>query len=153
MYEVESRGDLAREIPDDLDRFLERMSELAGETRRRTAPPPRLPVTPAAAHDKRGQSRPKVELILYTSPESGRSQRAVRAIEEVLQSYDRSQVRVTMCDLSSRPEEGEADSIVFTPTLVKQGPGPRTSIIGNLEDKDILRDLLDSSGVDRRWDD
>jgi hypothetical protein len=36
---------------------------------------------------------------------------------------------------------------------VKQGPGPRTSIIGNIEQHEALTDLLDASGVDRRWDD
>lgn len=47
-----------------------------------------------------------------------------------------------------------ADSVIFTPTLVTQGLGPRTAIIGNLEDQEILLDLLEANGVDRRrWDD
>ena len=41
---------------------------------------------------------------------------------------------------------------VFTPTLVKRGPGPRTWLIGNLDHADLLVDLLDVSGVDRRRD-
>ena len=138
----------------DLDVFLDYVSELAGETRRRTAiPNGHLPVRAPTARDRQKRREPKIELVLYTSRESGRSQRAVRAVEEVLNQYDRSQVKLTMCDLSAQPEEGETDSVVFTPTLVKQGPGPRTAIIGNLEGGEALRDLLDSSGVDRRWDD
>lgn len=138
----------------DLDAFVDYVSELAGDTRRRTTANGRH-ATRGAARDRnqRSPSEPKVELVLYTSPESEKSQRAVRAVQEVLNQYDRSQVRLTMCDLSARPEEGEADSVVFTPTLVKQGPGPKTAIIGNLERGDALRDLLDSSGVDRVWDD
>jgi hypothetical protein len=67
--------------------------------------------------------------------------------------YNSAQVKFSTCDLSQSPQEGEVDSVVFTPTLVKQGPGPRTSIIGNLDQEDILKDLLDASGVDRRrWD-
>jgi hypothetical protein len=139
----------------DLDAFLDYMSELAGETRRRV--PFRDRQIPPRAATARGRRKPpaepKVELVLYTSRESDKSQRAIRAIETVLDQYDRSQVRLTMCDLSACPEEGEADSVVFTPTLVKQGPGPRTAIIGNLDGGEVLRDLLDASGVDRRWDD
>jgi hypothetical protein len=63
-------------------------------------------------------------------------------------------VKFSTCDLSERPQDGEVDAVLFTPTLVKQGPGPRTSIIGNLQQEDILKELLDTSGVDRRrWDD
>jgi hypothetical protein len=138
----------------NLDAFLEYVSELAGETRRRAASNiPRPPVRSSTARGKGTPREPKVELILYTSRDSDKSQRAVRAIEDVLKHYDRSQVRLTMCDLSARPEDGEADSVVFTPTLVKQGPGPKTAIIGNLDGGEVLRDLLDASGVDRRWDD
>jgi circadian clock protein KaiB len=149
-------GNACSPVPEiDLDAFLGHMSELAGEARRRVAFGGRqIPPRAATARDRRKPpAEPKVELVLYTSRESDKSQRAIRAIEAVLDQYDRSQVRLTMCDLSARPEEGEADSVVFTPTLVKQGPGPRTAIIGNLDGGEVLRDLLDASGVDRRWDD
>jgi len=156
----DGRGELFDEVGHppwleiNLDAFLSYLSELAGETRRRTASSiSRPPVRSSTARDKGKARDPKVELILYTSRESDKSQRAVRAIEDVLKHYDRSQVRLTMCDLSARPEDGEADSVVFTPTLVKQGPGPKTAIIGNLDGGEVLRDLLDASGVDRRWDD
>jgi two-component system response regulator GlrR len=42
--------------------------------------------------------------------------------------------------------------VVFTPTLVKRGPGPRTWVIGNLDQTEVLIDLLDVNGVDRRRD-
>ena len=92
--------------------------------------------------------------MLYTSAASAKSQKALRAVREVLAQYVASQVKFSTCDLSTSPQDAEADSVVFTPTLVKQGPGPRTSIIGNLDQEEILKDLLDASGVDRRrWDD
>lgn len=110
------------------------------------------PVRQASARDRDRPQEPKIDLVLYTSPESEKSRRAIRAVQEVLKRYDARQVRFTTCDLSQRPQDGDADSVVFTPTLVKQGPGPKTAIIGNLEREEILCDLLDSSGVDRRWD-
>jgi hypothetical protein len=125
------------------------MSELTGDAGRRLrGGSGRAP----AGQGARGASSapPRIDLVLYTSAASERSQRAVRAVRHVLDEYDSAQVRFQTCDLSVRPEDGDADAVVFTPTLVKQGPGPRTSIIGNLDQKEILRELLDASGVDRR---
>jgi circadian clock protein KaiB len=153
VYWPESPDEPAETL-DDIDRFLDRMREATGETRRRmrvpgarTSPPPR------SAND-RPEAPPKIEIVLYTSAASAKSQKALRAIQNVLENYVAAQVKFSTCDLARRPEDGEADSVVFTPTLVKQGPGPRTSIIGNLDQEDILKDLLDASGDDRRrWDD
>ena len=144
--------------PGDIDAFVDRMLELTGETRRRPRGP--APDRVAARHPANDGRRPtpkidpKIDLVLYTSAASEKSRRALRTIREVLDQYEASQVKFSTCDLSVCPQDGEVDSVVFTPTLVKQGPGPRTSIIGNLDHEDILKDLLDSSGVDRRrWDD
>ena len=64
----------------------------------------------------------------------------------------RPMIAFTICDVANDPQGAEEDSIVFTPTLVKRGPGPRTWLIGNLDQPDLLIDLLDVSGVDRRRD-
>lgn len=136
----------------EVGRFVEEMSPHVRQPVRQTGPRERR-TQKQRSDDRQAQNEPKVELVLYTSAESEKSQRAVRAVKEVLKRYDISQVRFSMCDLSQRPQDGEIDDVVFTPTLVKQSPGPRTSIIGNLEREDVLCELLDASGVDRRWDD
>jgi circadian clock protein KaiB len=143
-------------VPDEIDTFLDRMLELTGETRRRLrGPVGRVPRYHKANHvPDPPPPPPKIDLVLYTSAESEKSQKALRAVQEVLAQYVSSQVKFATCDLSKSPQDADADSVVFTPTLVKQGPGPRTSIIGNLDQKDVLTDLLDASGVERRpWDD
>jgi hypothetical protein len=94
----------------------------------------------------------KIELVLYTSASSEKCVKALRTIRDVLNQYDTSQVKFSVCDLSGRPSLGDADSVVFTPTLVKRGPGPRTWIVGNLDQAELLVDLLDVSGVDRKRD-
>jgi hypothetical protein len=95
----------------------------------------------------------KIELVLYTSAVSEKSQKAVRSIRNVLERYETSQVSFSICDLSSGGAvDADQDSIVFTPTLVKRGPGPRTWIVGNLDQPDLLVDLLEVSGVDRKRD-
>jgi hypothetical protein len=141
--------------PVDIDEFLERMSnQLVPPRRRLGRAGGRVPTARRAnCDDREPKAPPRIELVLYTSPASEKSRRALRAVQEILKRYDASQVKLTTCDLSLNPQDGDADSVLFTPTLVKQGPGPRTSIIGNLEHEEVLCDLLDASGVDRRWDD
>jgi len=140
--------------PDDIEAFLDRMQELTGETRRRLHAPAGHAAPRRHKSDDSLAVAPKIEIVLYTSPESEKSQKALRVIKGVLDMYVSAQVKFSTCDLSRNPQDGEVDSVVFTPTLVKQGPGPRTSIIGNLDQEEILKDLLDASGVDRRrWDD
>ena len=154
VYWPHSPDGPARE-PDGVEAFLHRMQELTGETRRRLRSPASHSIPPRPKANDRGiAAAPKIEIVLYVSAASQKSQKALRAIQSVLEMYVSTQVKFSTCDLSQRPQEGEVDSVVFTPTLVKQGPGPRTSIIGNLDQEDILKDLLDASGVDRRrWDD
>jgi hypothetical protein len=54
-----------------------------------------------------------------------------------------SRVQLTICDLSQEPTGGDADSVAFTPTLVKRSPGPRTYILGHLANPEVLVELLD----------
>ena len=152
MYWPQSPAEPA-ETDDDIDAFLGYLQELTGETRRRTRSLGTRISPPRGHAHHRSAAPPKIEIVLYVSAASEKSQKALRAIQSVLENYVAAQVKFSTCDLAMRPEDGEADSVVFTPTLVKQGPGPRTSIIGNLDQEGILKDLLDASGVDRRrWD-
>ena len=154
VYCPESPDGSAVEL-DDIDAFLYRMQKVTGETRRRLRSSTGRHTVPSRQKANDGpEAPPKIEIVLYVSAASEKSQKALRAIRTVLENYVSSQVKFSTCDLAQQPQDGEVDSVVFTPTLVKQSPGPRTSIIGNLEQEDILKDLLDASGVDRRrWDD
>jgi CheY-like chemotaxis protein len=140
--------------PFELDPFLDHMAQIVAMAKRRRAGSGK----PAAGdgHAGSGQQRParrrKIELVLYTSAASEKCQRAIRSIDQVLQNYDRDQVSFTICDLSGNPEAGDADAVIFTPTLVKRGPGPRTWIVGNLDQPELVVDLLEVSGVDRKRD-
>src|SRR3954463_10633467 len=138
--------------PFDLDPFLDRMGAIIFQTqqRRRVGPKRSKGTARAGANDGRNGTAHRIELVLYTSPASEKCQKAIRAIQDVLVNYNRAQVRFTICDLSQSC--GQEDPVVFTPTLVKRGPGPRTWIIGNLEQPELLMDLLDVSGVERRRD-
>ncbi|MBI2188729.1 MAG: hypothetical protein HYU37_16650 [Acidobacteria bacterium] len=107
----------------DIDRTIERWPDTAGESRRRLAHSFRRPARRStdSSADRATPPQPKVDLILYMSAESEKSQRALRAVREVLRDYDAAQVHFSTCDLSVQ---------------------------------EILRDLLEANGVDRRrWDD
>jgi len=99
------------------------------------------------AHRPAPKNRIRLELVLYTSA-SETCQRALRTLERVLDKFDASQVSVTVRDLANAPASGDEDAVVFTPTLVKRGPGPRTWIVGNLDQDHVLIDLFKASGVD-----
>jgi CheY-like chemotaxis protein len=142
--------------PLDLDPFLDRMSTIVAHTKQRRAgnggvrPPS---IRRATSNDNsRPSCAPKIELVLYTSAASEKSQKAMRTVRDVLDQYDASDVNFSICDLSGGPSRGDEDSVVFTPTLVKRGPGPRTWIVGNIDQPELLIDLLDVSGVRRKRD-
>ena len=130
--------------PFDLDELIERVRrrmEGNGPRRRR---PSSLP----AGHggQSMGGGAPEcpepVELILYVSSRSARSFAAVRNIKKVLQRFNSSRVKLTVCDLSTDPQGGIEDAVAFTPTLVRKTPGPRTFILGHITNPELVLELL-----------
>lgn len=133
--------------PFDLDDLVERVRRHMGTSDRRRKD--FLP--PAAAPDRAGGGRnggeppecpQPIELILYVSASSPRSASALRNIKRALSRFGRRKVRLTVCDLSVEPMAGVADSIAFTPTLVRRTPGPRTFILGHVSSPELLMELL-----------
>jgi CheY-like chemotaxis protein len=137
----------------DLDTFLNSVGQIVTQAKRRHSTRSTRGGSRAsgAASDKpAARPRKRIELVLYTSPASEKCQQAIRAINRVLERYNASQISFTICDVAQNPRLAQEDSIVFTPTLVKRGPGPRTWLIGNLDQAELLSDLLEGNGVDRR---
>jgi len=128
--------------PFDLDELIERVRrrmEGSGPRRRRA---PMVP--PPHSHGMGGtpDCPDPVELILYVSSRSPRSFAAVRNIRKVLERFNSSRVKLTVCDLSQDPNAGIEDAIAFTPTLVRRTPGPRTFILGHITSPELLLELL-----------
>jgi CheY-like chemotaxis protein len=122
--------------PIDLDLFLEQVRRIV-------------------AHDEPGDDgrsarapAQPVELVLYISSASVVSAQARRMLEQVLASLPPSKVQYTVCDLVKDPLAGEADRVVFTPTLVKRFPEPRVWMVGNPREPRAIIDLLRTAGVD-----
>lgn len=133
--------------PLDLDKFLEQVRHILS--------------TEAHAEDQRAASsnppRPnghsnhhRVELVLYVSSASPACIQARRNLEQLLEKFDVSQVKFSICDLGRDPAAGDDDRIAFTPTLVKRHPEPKMWVLGNLREPQIIADLLRACGVDAR---
>ena len=129
--------------PIDLERLLAQV--------RAILPSPGIPraavkVAPMAAAD----DPMLVDLVLYVSKRSPASLKARHRMDEVLSEFDRSRIRYETCDLQEHAASAERDRVVFTPTLVKRRPAPRSWILGDLTDDDVVRDLLTMCGVPSR---
>jgi two-component system response regulator GlrR len=127
--------------PLDLDLFLEQV--------RRVLHDAAIGARRAEGAAASGRSH-RVELVLYVSPSSPASAQARRNLERLLDAFEPSQIKYTVCDLVRDPLAGEDDRVAFTPTLVKRYPGPRTWILGTLRETQIIGDLLRASGVDAK---
>lgn len=132
--------------PLDLDYFLEQVRRILSDSvasgRRKGAS--------NMGRDGERVARHRVELVLYISSASPASIQARRNLDRLLERFDTSQIKYTICDLGRDPLAGEADRIAFTPTLVKRFPEPRMWVLGNLREADILADLLRVCGVDTK---
>ena len=87
-----------------------------------------------------------IELILYVSRYSPKSAAAVANIKQALARFKSSRVKLTIYDLAETPDAGAADAVAFTPTLVKRSPGPRTFILGHINNPDLLVELIQACG-------
>ncbi len=133
--------------PFDLDDLVATVRRhLSGGTSRRPKLPMSAPMLSGGGDGRSGRSREPVELVLYVSAHSTHSAQAIRNIRSVLARFDPSRVKLTICDLSQDPHQGLADSVAFTPTLVKRSPGPRTFILGHIANPEILVELLEAHG-------
>lgn len=140
---VDNGGYEVIQKPFDLDELVERVRQRMEGTgaRRRRAP---LPPAPGGSDMTGGDgaSPAPVELILYVSSQSPRSFAAVKTIKKVLERFNASRVRLTVCDLSENPTAGVEDAVAFTPTLVRRNPGPRTFILGHITSPELVLELL-----------
>jgi two-component system response regulator GlrR len=91
-----------------------------------------------------------VDLVLYVSASSRYAAAARRNCRTLLDRFDPRQVSFEVCDIGQHPERAEADSVCYTPTLVKRHPLPRSFVLGDLSNSEPLVDLLKSCGVTLR---
>jgi hypothetical protein len=97
-------------------------------------------VSAAPPAEVRGRA-PAADLVLYVSAGSAASAKARRSMERTLCDFAGCPIRYAVRDVAEEPIEAEQDQVVFTPTLVKRGPGPRAWVLGDLADAVVVVDL------------
>jgi len=137
--ELSNRDVIAK--PLDLDLFLDQVKKVLDDA---ASGARRAEGGPATARNYR------VELVLYVSPSSPGSAQARGNLERLLDEFEATQIKYTVCDLGRDPLGGESDRVAFTPTLVKRYPAPRMWILGSLRETEIIGDLLRVCGVDAK---
>jgi DNA-binding response OmpR family regulator len=108
------------------------------------------PAVPGGGAVPVGEPHPQVELVLYVTADSAACQRARSHLVSALSAFDPSQIRLDICDVGQDPQRGEADHVVFTPTLVTRCGGVANWVLGDLGDRTMLIDLLHVYGVEPR---
>ena len=104
--------------------------------------------TPDRADVDDPEALPRVRLVLYVSPESSASQRARRYVETLVAKLDAARVTLEVCDVCADPQRGEADRVVFTPTLVARSGEMATWVLGDLTNPSTLLDVLHNCGLE-----
>lgn len=84
-----------------------------------------------------------VTIVLYVT-ESASSLRAMRNLERFLREPHDVRVALRVWDLSREPLGPDAadDRVAFTPMLVKRAPPPRERLLGDLQHRGLLEEVL-----------
>ena len=128
--------------PVNLERLMaqvRRVLATAGKAAPPAPAPPRAPAAPAGL--------PAADLVLYISAGSAASAKARRNMESTLRGYSGCPIRYVVRDVAEEPARAEEDRIVFTPALVKRGPGARAWVLGDLADASVIVELLKICGL------
>ena len=78
----------------------------------------------------------KLVLQLYVSGMSPKSMAAIENIKALCQEHLGDILKLDIIDIYKNPEKATEESIVFSPSLIKQLPLPRKVLIGTMADKE-----------------
>ena len=87
----------------------------------------------------------KLSLRLYVAGHSSNATLALRNLTRFCEIWLRGRYELRVIDVLKEPQAAVADSIVATPTLLKDRPPPVARIFGTLGEPDELAELL---GID-----
>jgi CheY-like chemotaxis protein len=128
--------------PINLERLMAQVRRILATAGKAAPPAAAAPRAPAAP-----DGLPVVDLVLYVGAGSAASAKARRNMESTLRGYSGCPIRYVVRDVAEEPVRAEEDRIVFTPTLVKRGPGTRAWVLGDLADASVVVELLKICGL------
>ena len=84
----------------------------------------------------------KLVLQLYVSGMSQRSMEAIENIKRLCDMHLKDAFELEIIDLYKNPEAAGEQQIIFSPSLIKQFPLPKKTLIGNFSDSEkVIRGL------------
>jgi circadian clock protein KaiB len=86
----------------------------------------------------------KLVLKLYVSGMSRKSMEAIENIKRVCDEHLKGFYELEIVDIYKNPKIAEAQHIVFSPSLIKDSPLPKKTLVGTLSD---TRKVLSALGV------
>jgi circadian clock protein KaiB len=84
----------------------------------------------------------KLVLQLFVSGMSPKSQEAIRNIKKLCDEFLKEAFELEIIDIYKNPERASQQSIVFSPSLIKQLPLPKKVLIGTLKDSEKVIQAL-----------
>ena len=88
------------------------------------------------ADEKRGENKNDMVLQLYVSGMSPKSMEAIDNIQRFCNEYLSRGFKLEIIDLYKNPELAAEQQIVFSPSLIKQFPPPKRTLIGTFENSE-----------------
>lgn len=114
------------------------------ERRYRMGPPPPI----WFAEEGVRQRHEPLELVLYVSANSPACAKAIQTLSTMLHNLPANYARLSIVDVALDVEAAAKDRVIFTPTLICGRGLPRVRVIGDLSNREVLVDLLESAGLD-----
>jgi circadian clock protein KaiB len=81
--------------------------------------------------------------ILFISGMSVKSLQAIENIKGICNEYLKDRMDLKIIDVSKEQDKAAEYQILALPTLIKSGPKPARTILGNLSDKNKVLKILD----------
>jgi circadian clock protein KaiB len=91
----------------------------------------------------------KYNFILVVSGMSSKSMRAIENIKKIGDQYLQGKYKLEIIDINRYKEQAEKYQIIAVPTLIKVGPQPSRTIVGDLSDIPKVLKILDLLPNDR----
>jgi circadian clock protein KaiB len=82
------------------------------------------------------------KLKLYVCGMTPASELAVSQVCRIFEKEFTSPYELQIIDVLERPDIAERERVVATPMLIKEAPGPRESLIGDMSDLSAVRSFL-----------
>ncbi|MCF8228575.1 MAG: circadian clock KaiB family protein [Bacteroidales bacterium] len=85
----------------------------------------------------------KYTFKLFLTGKSARSEGAVKTIKQILKDESGLEFKLDIIDVLESPDIAEQNKVLATPTLIKLLPPPVKRLVGDLNDKEKVKQYLD----------